>query len=409
MTDNDFDRTARAWLEDGPTRISDRAVLSALEEIHSTRQRRSLWPARRRSPISVGAPVAVAAALVVAAGLLALDVARRQPDGSNVDGPSPSPSTTPREAIDFPELTTTFVSPRNGFSIRLPDGAAVTPAVQLWGLGEQADDGFDVVETGLRATFKGASIGSEFGGEGSIDQRVDEYLSSEGVLPGGCDVPRREQAAITIDGRSGRIAECPNRIEATVVVGARLYLFTLEHDRRDARAVFDAFVATIDLAPETAVAFPAMTMSFVSPTYGYSFAYFRGIRAATEVWDPGNQPLDDRDFDPRFDANETGWGAYFEGASTTVPDGVSIDDWVDEYVTPLAAGGCGVPRSQQAEITIDGLPARMAQCEHSEATVVAGGRLYLFTGPHDTREWFEAWLGTIDLRPEDAVARSSTP
>ena len=39
MTDNEFNRTARAWLADGPNRISDRALLSALDEVHRTRQR----------------------------------------------------------------------------------------------------------------------------------------------------------------------------------------------------------------------------------------------------------------------------------------------------------------------------------------------------------------------------------
>ena len=35
--DFDFDQTARAWLEDGPTRMSDHALLSALDEVHTTR------------------------------------------------------------------------------------------------------------------------------------------------------------------------------------------------------------------------------------------------------------------------------------------------------------------------------------------------------------------------------------
>jgi hypothetical protein len=66
-------------------------------------------------------------------------------------------------------------------------------------------------------------------------------------------------AEITIDGQSGRIAEC-GPIEATVVYGGRLYLFTLGHSRHpdDARAYFDAWVATIDLTPETA-AMPSST------------------------------------------------------------------------------------------------------------------------------------------------------
>jgi hypothetical protein len=157
-----------------------------------------------------------------------------------------------------------------------------------------------------------------------------------------------------------------------------------------------------------------MTTTFVSPSYGYSFRYHDrgGLAPATELWDPANQPVEDRNFDHRFDAVETGLSAYFESASTEIPDGVSIDDWVDEYVTPAAAGGCDLPRSRQAEITIDGRPGRIAECDHTEATVVAGGRLYLFIGPAQTarnRAWFAAWIATIDLIPETAGSPSISP
>ena len=342
--------------------------------------------------------VAAAAALILITGSIAVLTSV---------GDDPSISTAGSD------LTTTFVSPRNGFSIKHPDGASVTPAEQLWGFGEQVDDEFDVVETGLDAVFKGAS--TTFPGGvmcldtedepipcGSLDEQVDRLLDD---LPGGCGVPHSQQAEITIDGRSGRVAECPNHIEATVVAGGRLYLFTLSHDRSDARAVFDAFVATVDLTPETAVDFPAMTTTFVSPTYGYSFKFHDrgGLAPATELWDPANQPLVPRNLDNRVDGVETGLLAYFEAASTPIPDGIPIDEWVDEHVTPRAAGGCGVPRSEQAEITVDGQPGRVARCDHAEATVVAGGRLYLFTGPNDERGWFEAWITTIDLTPETAV------
>jgi hypothetical protein len=206
---------------------------------------------------------------VVAVGLLAGNVIPRQPDGSAVGGPptpsptteptpGPSPSPSPTQAVDFPDLTTTFVSPRNGFSIKHPDRVALTPAKQLLGFSKQVDDGFDVVETGLGAVFKGASTGGlEDDGISMLDgvatdQLIDRYLSDDGVFPGGCGVPRSQQVQITIDGQSGRIAECANRIEATVVAGGRLYLFILSHSRPDARAVFDAFAATIDLRPQDA-------------------------------------------------------------------------------------------------------------------------------------------------------------
>ena len=82
------------------------------------------------------------------------------------------------------------------------------------------------------------------------------------------------------------------------------------------RAVFDAFVATIDLTPETAVDFPNLTTTFVSPTYGYSFGYLDrgGLAPATKLWDPVNQqPISNPD-NPheRFDAVETGLGDYFQ-------------------------------------------------------------------------------------------------
>jgi hypothetical protein len=414
MNENEFDLAARAWLDDGPTRMSDRAVLSALEEIHATRQRRALWPVWRATPVSISARVAIAAVLVVAVGLLAGNLVPRQPNGSSVGNPSPSP--TPAPAVDFPILTKTFVSPRNGFSIKHPDRVAITPAEQLMG----GDNGFDVVETGLAAVFKGASaeFSYDFIAENdlSIDEWVDDLISGAGHVagmpgqsPGFCGVPRSEQADITIDGQSGRIVECPTKIEATVVFGGRAYYFTLTHDRVDARAVFDAFAATIDLTPETAIDYPGLTTTFVSPTNGFSFGYFdRGegtLIPAKGLWDPVNEQADDG-----FDVADPSDGAIFKGASTEIPGGVSVDAFVDEYVSRPS---CGTPLSQQAEITIDGQLGRISECPNEiEATVVAGGRSYLFillSDRSDARAFFDAFVATIDLRPEDAAVPSMPP
>lgn len=331
--------------------------------------------------------------------------------------PTTSPATTSvsdtilSEDPDFPPLTTTFVSPRNGFSVSYSESSdgTITPATQLWMFSSSVADGFDVIDTGLGAVFKASSADiSTVAPDGLyIDQRIDDFLAGDVVVFEGCGVPRSQQVEIVVDGQEGRVAECPNHIEATVVLGGRLYVFTLTHDRRDARAVFDTFIATVDLTPETAVEFPAMATRFVSPTYGYSFDYHDrgGLETATEVWDAASQvPLAILGWDPRVDGVETGFGAYFEAASTEIPDDVSIDEWVDTLVTPVASGGCGVPRSEQEEIVIDGQPGRKAECGHSEATVVADGRLYLFIGPNDDRDWFEAWIATIDLTPETAVS-----
>jgi hypothetical protein len=313
-------------------------------------------------------------------------------------------------ADDFPDLTATFVSPRNGFSIEHPAGATVTATTQ------DGADGFDVIDTGRDATFHGSSNTWILERLTATDEEIDRAFATGEYAPG-CGVPRRRQAEITIDGLPGRIAECPNRIEATVALDEALHVFTLSHDRRDARAVFDAFVATIDLTPETMYHVPDMATTFVSPTYGFSYGYIDrgGLEPATAQWDPTDQPLDETPFD-RFDFVDTGLGAGFAGASTEVPGGATVDAWVDERVTSTAAGGCGVPRSEHAPITIDGQPGGVTACvsrtsaqPRIEATVVADGRLYLFVmlhnpGTDDARAWFDAWTATIDLTPETATA-----
>jgi hypothetical protein len=302
--------------------------------------------------------------------------------------------------VDFPNLTTSFVSPTNGFSIKHPDRAAAEPARDLWGL--------DQVETGLGAFFQGAS--TEIPDGVSIDEWVNDYVSSAD-----CDVPRSQQVEITIDGQSGWLWECPGdlsetgdtgEIHATVVAGGRLYLFTLLHDRSDARAVFDAFAATIDLIPETAVDDPSLTTTFVSPTNGFSVRYFdRGkgtLTPARERWDTGNEA---------FDVVETG-SERFMGASTEIPEGLAIDELADDHVS---LDGCSAPpRSQQAEITIDGHSGRIWECASTtssgneiRASIVAGGRLYLFVLTHsrsDARAFFDAIVGTIDLTPAAVTA-----
>jgi hypothetical protein len=258
MNENEFDRTARAWLDEGPTRMSDRAVLSTLEEIHTTRQRRAWWPARRATPVNIFVRSAIAAVLVVGVGLVAINVLPRQPDGSGVGGqPSASPSTSASpqlspapSAADIPELTQTYVSSLNGFSIGYPDDAIISPATAVANpFVEQNNEEFDFINNEPSHTFRGSSMLAP--GTVSIDDWIDR-----GFQPGGCGVRRSEQPEITIDGQPGRIWEgCPNEIEATVVVGRRVYVFSLFGDAdvsTVSRAVFDAYASTIDLRPEEA-------------------------------------------------------------------------------------------------------------------------------------------------------------
>ncbi len=416
MNENDFDLATRAWLDDGPSRMSDHAVLSTLQEIHTTRQRRVLRPAWRATPVSIFARMATVAVLVIAVGLLTFTVVPRLRDAPNVGGPTPSPSATP--AADFPALTTTFISPRNGFSVKYFDRGegTLTPATNRWGLG---NDG-DVIETGLGAVFKGASLelpvpedGFLLAGETSsitLDEWIDSVTED---LPTGCGVPRSQQAAIIIDGKSGRISECSkNSIQATVVAGDRLYIFTLHDDRSNARAVFDAFAATIHLTPDTADDLPTPDSTFVSPTNGFSVGYFDrgGLEPAKDLWDPVDPATSVYpDTDHGFDLIDTGFGMAFEGASAAIPNGVSVDAWYDTQVARYLPDECRVSRSQQAEVTIDGRPGRIQGCTGMvTASIAVDGRLYLFiVGGHpsgrDYRVAFDAFAETIQLRPEEAA------
>ena len=107
MTENDFDRTARLWLEDGPTVLSDRALLAALDEIHVTRQRRAWWPARRQPDMNSNiVRLGLAAAAVVALAFVGIRLlpprdsagvhpVRAAPSlSASASSPSPAPSPT---------------------------------------------------------------------------------------------------------------------------------------------------------------------------------------------------------------------------------------------------------------------------------------------------------------------------
>jgi hypothetical protein len=93
MTENDFDRTARLWLEDGPTELSDRVLQAALDEIHVTKQRRAWWPARRFRQMNTPIRIAVAAAAVFLIALVGVNLMAR--NGGGVGGPPAPPTPTP--------------------------------------------------------------------------------------------------------------------------------------------------------------------------------------------------------------------------------------------------------------------------------------------------------------------------
>jgi hypothetical protein len=151
--------------------------------------------------------------------------------------------------VAIPNLTKTFVSSNNGFSFKYADDSTIQPSKVLAIQGvEQNNDEFDFILDDPFGAFRGSSIAVPDGV--SIDQWVDQYV---GYQPGGCSVPRGDQLEMTIDGQPGRVwDQGPGEIEATVVAGGRLYVFTLFAETGVSRPVFDAYAATIHLRPEDA-------------------------------------------------------------------------------------------------------------------------------------------------------------
>ena len=94
MNENEFDRTARAWLDEGPTEMSDRVIQAALDEVHATRQRLAWWPARRNLQMNNMLRAIVAAAVVVGVGVTAINVLPGR-DGGNGSLPTSPPTAAP--------------------------------------------------------------------------------------------------------------------------------------------------------------------------------------------------------------------------------------------------------------------------------------------------------------------------
>lgn len=116
MTDNEFDRTARAWLEDGPNVMSDRALRFALDEIHATRQHRAWWPARRFSSMGSTIRLAAGVAVLVLATVVGINLLPGRGPGGPTPTPSPSVTPTPRalivDSVGWPSLEPgTYVTP----------------------------------------------------------------------------------------------------------------------------------------------------------------------------------------------------------------------------------------------------------------------------------------------------------
>jgi hypothetical protein len=130
-TDSDVrNRIVLDWLREDAHENPERVLLRALDEIETTRQRRSLWPPRRSTIMNRLALASIAAAAVVAVAILGYNLLPRTPGTGGEPTPSPSVGTSLRPT-PIPFLPVGSVPPgtyrsvgysSTPFSVTLPAG-----------------------------------------------------------------------------------------------------------------------------------------------------------------------------------------------------------------------------------------------------------------------------------------------
>jgi hypothetical protein len=271
MTDDrSLERAARLWLEIGPTQAPDRPIETALALIEHTPQERA-WPRPfdgERWRLGDRPVLAVAVLAVVLVGGVA--ILRPDHGPGPAISPSPSPSQSPTTTLEpsgspspsvqeggAAYLTSTFVSPLNGYSVIYPDDWVVTPATDSWRAGVTNQWGSTALDElrGSTARFVGASQRLAPG------QTAEAWLSD--FAAEACITPRDNWLSVPIGGSMGLIdadgCEAPDPpvgkggalYDAVVILDGRAYDFTMDGEL--SHTDFVALLATVRLDPASAV------------------------------------------------------------------------------------------------------------------------------------------------------------
>lgn len=179
-------------------------------------------------------------------------------------GPSlPSSSDSPSLPIVIPPMTQTFVSARNGFSVRYPDGWTVTTATAAWPANAFLPYGHPALDTLARPGEARLMVASQALANG---QTEDEWLRAffrPYTAGGPCGGDRATWPRLEVDGVSGYLdmADCPVPIDsrisdrdvgfdALVFAGGRVYQIGFDGDVD--LAYFKVILATVRLDPAKA-------------------------------------------------------------------------------------------------------------------------------------------------------------
>jgi hypothetical protein len=298
-------RTLERSLHDGPPDEAGYRSLRRELELELGAFTTGMTPVQRVIPLprprraqAWSARSAAAAVLVAAIALGGLALVNRHDESSFVgppasasatsdqrpsDGPSAEPTIPPSSrpsagegptasAVPIPELTRTFVSPRNGFSINYPANWTATPATESWPpdtftqLGSPELDQLELAGT-ARLVVASQRLGTGQT-EGEWVAAYFRPFQGDVTCDRASDLPSSPR--LPIDGRSAYLdlAGCPMNADAALSPGDvvfdafvfsddRVYQVTLDGDVD--LGYFKALVATMRLDPASAIDPPPST------------------------------------------------------------------------------------------------------------------------------------------------------
>ena len=172
-------------------------------------------------------------------------------------------------------------------------------------------------------------------------------------------------------------------------------------------------------AEPTPVSPPPLTESFTSERHGVSISYPSGwvTRPAAESWTTGLPDCLQTTADIIHDGDPSECNLWIAVASQPI-EGSTPDEWMADILA--VEDGCGTTEP----FVIDGARGLIGTFDCTRAAVTTDGRGYffwLYTGDTEPgemplgltydRAWFEEFLATVQLQPEDAVdvAASASP
>jgi len=280
-TDRDTARIVRSWLEEGVTALPDRVLDAVLDQVPTTRQRRSLWRRLAYDGDRSFAALAAAAASIVVVVLVGLAFVPGLAPGGGATPAPPSPRPSPTVEASPTEPVETLLPPGRYSLQGYPIGVSFTvPSGWLWCITNQYEQGVcrrganggvqflivdNVVEDPCFETLRDPPVGpsvddlvtalsglSRFTATTPVDITVDGYAGKEFTL-----------TAPSVPGCTMRTWATPERINGVGLNEANLMRIV---DVQGTRVVIAAPYPRLALDADEAIALARQIMDSVTFT-----------------------------------------------------------------------------------------------------------------------------------------------